>query len=179
MEPKKKLELIALEEGDIHKWAQLCSHYGEIMPTDEKQLEHTFHLARLRCKEIGVPLRKESRDLLVKNAVIKHEPVSILEKLHSNKMYKHKTSSVKTILNLKEGFKEIVLVFSADFLRSRVFKDVTNELAGKLDLVRSNVRRWEIYTLEGVHIKFLLEDEEYELPMDTDKVAYRFISNVF
>ena len=167
------LERIALERGDVPAWAHIHSENGDVLPSDAEQLENLFHKIRMYKSDIAIPLRVTSRDLLKSRGVIEDYPVTVKEKLVNLQAKNGINASVKKML---EEAEEVILIFPNNNVRNRVFTRTAEEIRSILDLVLSNLRRMELWTIDGRHVKFLLEDEDYKIP--DKKVAYRIISDV-
>jgi hypothetical protein len=166
-------ELTTFERNNINAWADICRLRGDILPTDKTILENMFHLARMKSEVCFIPLRIESRDLLKSRKIIEDYPVTVLEKLAAMNAPHRYGKNVKDILLEAE---EVILIFPATLLRNRVFMRVSEELRGMLDMSRCNVVKMELYTHDGGHVKFLLDNENYKLPNE-GKIAYKVINS--
>lgn len=165
-------ELAALEKGDIQAWAEILSDRGDLMPTDNTILDNMFHLRRMRTKRIPMPLRIESRTVLMGRGVVENEPLTVLERLSTMDVRNQLSTKVAEML---KGADEVILIYPDQRIRSRSFLKVTEELGGHLDIQRSSVNKLELYTLDNKHIKFLLDNEDYDIP--DKKIALRTINS--
>lgn len=168
----------AYEEDDHVTWSIIMARRGVVMPTTETLIRDTFCIARMREKSLPMDMRIDARNELVVKGVVKEadEPLKPAEKLKKKKSKFMAVSGLKKMLADYPEYEEYVLIFPSEGARNRFLIKGANELVGKLDKVRSNVRYHELYTLDGKHIKFLLEDEEFETI--SVNVAFSSIANV-
>lgn len=168
----------AYEDNDHITWSTIMARQGDIMPQDDDVLRSTFLLAKAR--EIHLPMadRIEARQALIDANVLSSEddePIKPSEKLRKAGSKMLVPGSAKQTLKDNPDYDEFVLVFPNENVRNVLLMRWANELQGMLDKVRSNVRYFELYTLDNKHIRFVVDDENYDLPIAD--VAFREISN--
>lgn len=167
-------KLDALVADDKATWEELSRQAGDILPSNPEILDNMFLLAQMRCKHITIEKRTAIREDLMKRGIVREtEPITVLEKLASisakNFVYAEITDMVKQ-------FSEVVLVFTSDIVRRRTYMKAAEALRGSLDGKRCSIPMMELYTIGGVRIKFLLDNDYYEPPLE--RVCYRIIYDV-
>lgn len=170
---------IAYEKDDHETWGHVKSLHGDILPQDKDTLRNMFLLAKTREPNIPMSMRLDARQQLVGRNVITSEddePVRPSEKLKKGGAKMLVPGSAKQTLKDNPDIEVFVLVFGSEAARNALMLKWASELQGQLDKVRSNVRYFELYTLDNKHIQFILDDENYDLPI-TD-VAFREVGNV-
>ena len=162
----------ALVANDKETWAELSRLAGDILPSNGLILDSMFLLAQMRCKYIIIAKRVEVRDDLIKRGILRDtEPITVIEKLIAAEA---KNFAVASIKDMVKQFSEIVLVCIEDRIRRRVYMKVAEQLRGALDMGRCSIPRMELYTVGGVHIKFVTTEDYYEPPKE--KICYRIIN---
>ena len=167
-------ELDALINLEVDDWWELRAKKGEIVPGDATMRENTFHVVRMECQDMTIPERVESRDLLIERGVEVDNPLTVHEKLHKRGAKYKPTKLPKNFAT--DDADEVIFIFPNSRVRDQILKQTAQQLQGQLDLVRSNVRFQELYTIEGKHLRFVLEDEDVEL--GDKNISYRNINSV-
>jgi hypothetical protein len=164
----------ALVSNEITTWAELSRQAGDILPSNPAILENMFLLQQMRCKYITIAKRVEIREDLLKRGVLRDkEPITALEKLAAINARNFAIAPVVDMVKGK-GFKEVVLVFMEDRIRRRGYMKVAEQLRSQLDMARCSIPKMELYTADGVRVKFITPDDYYE-PPDTP-IAYRIVN---
>lgn len=168
-----ELKLMALMNDDVEAWAEACALDGDVLPSDNTTLYYLFHKSRMRTRKVSMPKRVESRDILEKATIIGHEPVTVFERLQQNEHRRVYNLSVKRMLQLTD---EVVLLFTKDHVRKRLFSKASEEMRGDLDIARSSITTWELYTVRDGHAQFILPHlEDCDFPSRT---VYQVVNNV-
>jgi hypothetical protein len=171
-----KKKIAAFLSGDVDEWVGWMRENGLTLSDDPKVVEGQFHLARLQCLDVPVPVRLQSRKILIDKNVVKKidYPITPTELLNTNPRATPVTSG--EVKNLVGMAKEIALCYPSELSRNKHFMKVLNQLQGTIDNTHSSVRHFEIYTLGQTRIKFLVENDTYVMP-DKD-IVYRIYTNV-
>ena len=174
---RSNVERKFLRELDINRWLQLRHMQGDVIPDDPQVALAMMQKARMEDPEIPMELRIDSRDWLTEKGIeFDDHGLTPLEKMEKSGRSKgHPGMSIRVMATKLEDVDQVVCIFPNERVLTIHLNRAAEQLRGNLDLVRSNARRKELYTLDGRHIKFLLDDEEFT-PSDGE-VAYRVITS--
>ena len=177
---EQKKYVKAFLDDDVERWAQIMTQEGSVLPPDNETLASMFLLAKMRCQDLNIPTRLEARQKLVDLGVIIPEdhPLKPSEKLSKLKAKVLTPADSKKMLKDNPKIKCFVFVFELEKERNRLLLKMSQELGGQLDGVKSNIRRMELYTLDGVHMRFALETDDINIETTPDETAYRIVMNV-
>jgi hypothetical protein len=169
---RREMLLSSYENDDVGRWADIKAAMGDVVSPDHDQLLMMFHLERMRDPEVSVNARKNSRGYLVEAKVIEDitkEPITVYEHLRAR--------SINGFIYDKKHFSttpglETIFLFDQTIVLHKFFMFFQQYYAKHIDIVRSSVVRFEIWTINEEHIKFLKLDNIYPLPDKIIRWAY-------
>ncbi len=155
-------------------WAQFQAENGAVLPEDQILLGALFYKMVLQAPDVPIPVKLMAREKIRNLGCIYDDPVTVHERLSASPSAQQRPGFALT--RMLQFHSEIVLLFPNEQVRSFMFMRHCQILNRDMDKVRTSVRTWDLYLLDGRHVKYLTEEDDYDIP--AGNVGYRYWSSL-